>query len=221
MCAGFSYDWDREVSTTSPEYYKWTQWIFCQLFKRGLAYQAEVPVNWCPALGTVLANEEVIDGKSERGDHPVVRLPMKQVSTPLRMQNSTEVSSHCELGITPHRSVSGTEMQAGVPIISVTALQWMLRITAYADRLLEDLETLDWPDSIKDMQRNWIGRSEGATIRFAVQGTLPPLNAVYELHFYGPPPPPKHPLLLDLAPPTQDLFYLTIALCRWRRGISL
>ncbi len=77
--AGFSYDWDREVSTTSPEYYKWTQWIFCQLFKRGLAYQAEVPVNWCPALGTVLANEEVIDGKSERGDHPVVRLPMKQV----------------------------------------------------------------------------------------------------------------------------------------------
>jgi len=79
--AGFSYDWDREVSTTSPEYYKWTQWIFCQLFKRGLAYQAEVPVNWCPALGTVLANEEVIDGKSERGDHPVVRLPMKQVRT--------------------------------------------------------------------------------------------------------------------------------------------
>lgn len=79
MLAGFSYDWDREVSTTSPEYYKWTQWIFCQLFKRGLAYQAEVPVNWCPALGTVLANEEVIDGKSERGDHPVVRLPMKQV----------------------------------------------------------------------------------------------------------------------------------------------
>jgi leucyl-tRNA synthetase len=79
LLAGFSYDWDREVSTTSPEYYKWTQWIFCQLFKRGLAYQAEVPVNWCPALGTVLANEEVIDGKSERGDHPVVRLPMKQV----------------------------------------------------------------------------------------------------------------------------------------------
>lgn len=77
--AGFSYDWDREVSTTSPEYYKWTQWIFLQLFKKGLAYQAEVPVNWCPALGTVLANEEVIDGKSERGDHPVIRLPMKQV----------------------------------------------------------------------------------------------------------------------------------------------
>eukprot|EP00878_Enallax_costatus_P025297 GHUV01027061.1.p1 GENE.GHUV01027061.1~~GHUV01027061.1.p1 ORF type:complete len:225 (+),score=53.69 GHUV01027061.1:784-1458(+) len=112
---GFSYDWQREISTTDPGYYKWTQWIFLQLFKRGLAYQAEVPVNWCPALGTVLANEEVIDGKSERGGHPVVRLPMKQ---------------------------------------------WMLRITAYADRLLEDLDGLDWSDSIKDMQRNWIGRSE-------------------------------------------------------------
>ncbi|BDA40495.1 Leucine-tRNA ligase [Coccomyxa sp. Obi] len=122
---GFSYDWDREVSTTSPEYYKWTQWIFLQLFKKGLAYQAEVPVNWCPALGTVLANEEVIDGKSERGDHPVIRLPMKQ---------------------------------------------WMLRITQYAQRLLDDLDELDWPDSIKDMQRNWIGRSEGATIAFDLQG---------------------------------------------------
>jgi len=120
---GFSYDWQREVSTTDPEYYKWTQWIFLQLFKKGLAYQAEVPVNWCPALGTVLANEEVIDGKSERGGHPVVRLPMKQ---------------------------------------------WMLRITAYADRLLEDLDDLDWSDSIKEMQRNWIGRSEGAEINFQI-----------------------------------------------------
>ena len=83
MYAGFSYDWDRELSTTDPEYYKWTQWIFVQLFKRGLAYQAEVPVNWCPALGTVLSNEEVIDGKSERGDHPVIRQPMKQVRAPL------------------------------------------------------------------------------------------------------------------------------------------
>lgn len=82
-CAGFSYDWDRELSTTDPEYYKWTQWIFVQLFKRGLAYQAEVPVNWCPALGTVLSNEEVIDGKSERGDHPVIRQPMKQVQPAL------------------------------------------------------------------------------------------------------------------------------------------
>jgi len=121
---GFSYDWDREVSTTDPEYYKWTQWIFLKLFERGLAYQAEVPVNWCPALGTVLANEEVIDGKSERGGHPVVRMPMKQ---------------------------------------------WMLRITAYADRLLDDLDQLDWSDSIKEMQRNWIGRSEGAEVKFGVE----------------------------------------------------
>lgn len=122
---GFSYDWDREVATTDPEYYKWTQWIFLQLLKRGLAYQAEVPVNWCEALGTVLANEEVINGKSERGDHPVVRVPMKQ---------------------------------------------WMLKITAYADRLLEDLDELEWDDSIKEMQRNWIGRSEGASIKFTVEG---------------------------------------------------
>ncbi|CAK9236582.1 unnamed protein product [Sphagnum troendelagicum] len=120
---GFSYDWQREISTTEPDYYKWTQWIFLQLFKRGLAYQAEVAVNWCPALGTVLANEEVIDGLSERGSHPVVRKPMRQ---------------------------------------------WMLRITEYADRLLEDLDGLDWPDSIKDMQRNWIGRSEGAEVEFHV-----------------------------------------------------
>ena len=120
---GFSYDWDREVNTTDPEYYKWTQWIFLQLFKKGLAYIDEVAVNWCPALGTVLANEEVIDGKSERGGHPVERRPMKQ---------------------------------------------WMLKITAYADRLLEDLEELDWPESIKDMQRNWIGRSEGAEVTFKI-----------------------------------------------------
>ncbi|MED3764850.1 leucine--tRNA ligase [Ureibacillus sp. FSL K6-8385] len=123
---GFSYDWDREINTTDPEYYKWTQWIFIQLYKHGLAYIDEVPVNWCPALGTVLANEEVIDGKSERGGHPVIRKPMKQ---------------------------------------------WMLRITAYADRLLEDLDELDWPESIKEMQRNWIGRSEGAEVVFKVQGT--------------------------------------------------
>ncbi|WP_025027624.1 leucine--tRNA ligase [Caldalkalibacillus mannanilyticus] len=122
---GFSYDWDREISTTDPNYYKWTQWIFLQLFNRGLAYVAEVPVNWCPALGTVLANEEVIDGKSERGSHPVIRKPMRQ---------------------------------------------WMLKITAYADRLLEDLEELDWDESIKDMQRNWIGRSEGAEVRFEIEG---------------------------------------------------
>ncbi|MBD8006039.1 leucine--tRNA ligase [Bacillus norwichensis] len=122
---GFSYDWDREVNTTDPDYYKWTQWIFVKLFEHGLAYVDEVPVNWCPALGTVLANEEVIDGKSERGGHPVERRPMKQ---------------------------------------------WILRITKYADRLLEDLEDLDWPESIKDMQRNWIGRSEGAEVTFAIDG---------------------------------------------------
>jgi leucyl-tRNA synthetase len=120
---GFSYDWSREIDTTDPGYVRWTQWIFMKLYERGLAYEAEVPVNWCPALGTVLANEEVIDGKSERGGHPVVRLPMKQ---------------------------------------------WMLRITAYADRLIEDLDGLDWPEPIKKMQRDWIGRSEGAQLRFAV-----------------------------------------------------
>jgi leucyl-tRNA synthetase len=122
---GFSYDWDREISTTDPEYYHWTQWIFLQLYKLGLAYQAEMTVNWCPALGTVLANEEVIDGKSERGGHPVVRKPMRQ---------------------------------------------WVLRITAYAERLLSDLEELDWPESIKEMQRHWIGRSEGAEVSFAIAG---------------------------------------------------
>lgn len=123
---GFSYDWDREINTTDPNYYKWTQWIFIQLYKKGLAYVDEVAVNWCPALGTVLANEEVIDGKSERGGHPVERRPMKQ---------------------------------------------WMLKITAYADRLIDDLEEVDWPESIKDMQRNWIGRSEGAEVTFDIDGT--------------------------------------------------
>ncbi|MEP0549151.1 MAG: leucine--tRNA ligase [Rhodothermales bacterium] len=122
---GFSYDWSREVDTTDPKYYRWTQWIFLQLYKKGLAYQAEVAVNWCPALGTVLANEEVIDGRSERGGHPVVRRPMRQ---------------------------------------------WMLKITAYAERLLDGLDDLGWPDSLKEMQRNWIGRSEGAEVDFPVFG---------------------------------------------------
>jgi len=122
---GFSYDWDREVDTTDPKYYRWTQWIFEQLYKKGLAYIAEVPVNWCPALGTVLANEEVIDGRSERGNHPVVRRPMRQ---------------------------------------------WMLRITEYAERLLADLDTLDWPEGIKEMQRNWIGKSTGALVDFSIKG---------------------------------------------------
>lgn len=128
---GFSYDWDREVSTTDPEYYKWTQWIFIQLYKKGLAYIDEIPVNWCEALGTVLSNEEVVDGVSERGGYPVVRRPMKQ---------------------------------------------WVLKITEYADRLLEDLDTLDWPESIKDMQRNWIGRSEGAKVNFKVENINTPIE---------------------------------------------
>ncbi len=117
---GFAYDWSREINTTDPDYVRWTQWIFLRLFRRGLAFQAEVPVNWCPALGTVLANEEVIDGRSERGGHPVVRQPLRQ---------------------------------------------WQLRITAYADRLAEELESLDWPET-KQKQRDWIGRSEGAEVDF-------------------------------------------------------
>lgn len=120
---GFSYDWNREINTTDPEYYKWTQWIFTKLYEKGLAYEAEVAVNWVPELGTVIANEEVIDGKSERGGYDVIRKPMRQ---------------------------------------------WMLKITAYADRLLDDLEDLDWPESIKEMQRNWIGRSVGANVTFKV-----------------------------------------------------
>jgi leucyl-tRNA synthetase len=120
---GFAYDWDREVRTCDKDYYRWTQWIFVKLWERGLAYQDEVAVNWCPGLGTVLANEEVIDGLSERGGFPVERRPMKQ---------------------------------------------WVLRITQYAERLLDDLEDLDWPDSIKDMQRNWIGKSVGAELTFSI-----------------------------------------------------
>jgi len=123
---GFSYDWSREINTTDPNYYKWTQWIFTKLYEQGLAYEAEVSVNWCPALGTVLANEEVVDGVSERGGHPVYRKPMRQ---------------------------------------------WMLKITAYAERLLDDLELVDWPESIKEMQRNWIGRSEGSNVTFKIKDT--------------------------------------------------
>ena len=120
---GFSYDWSREINTTDPAYYKWTQWIFSKMYEKGLAYEEEVAVNWCPALGTVLSNEEVIDGVSERGGHPVFRRPMRQ---------------------------------------------WVLKITAYAERLLDDLEELDWPESLKAMQRNWIGKSEGALIDFQI-----------------------------------------------------
>lgn len=122
---GFSYDWDREIDTTDERYYRWTQWIFLKLYEKGLAYQSEEPVNWCPELGTVLANEEVIDGRSERGGHPVIKRPMRQ---------------------------------------------WVLKITDYAERLLEDLNDLDWPESLKDMQRNWIGKSHGATIDFKISG---------------------------------------------------
>jgi leucyl-tRNA synthetase len=120
---GFSYDWNREVATSHLDYYKWTQWIFVQLYNKGLAFESEMMVNWCPELKTVLANEEVINGKSEVGGHPVIRKPMKQ---------------------------------------------WMLKITLYAERLLEDLKTLDWPESVKEMQRVWIGKSEGALIKFKV-----------------------------------------------------
>lgn len=124
---GLSYDWDREINTTDPDYYKWTQWIFGKLFERGLAYMEEADVNWCPELGTVLANEEVIDGVSERGGFPVERRPMKQ---------------------------------------------WVLKITAYADRLIEDLNLVDWPESVKEMQRNWIGKSEGLELSFDVDGEV-------------------------------------------------
>jgi leucyl-tRNA synthetase len=123
---GFSYDWSRELSTTDPDFVRWTQWIFLKLYERGLAYQAEVPVNWCPAQGTVLANEEVKDGKYVETGEPVERRLMRQ---------------------------------------------WMLKITAYADRLLDDLDELDWPEGIKTMQRNWIGRSEGAEITFVIDGS--------------------------------------------------
>jgi leucyl-tRNA synthetase len=195
---GFSYDWDREVDTTDPDYFKWTQWIFLELFdtwydpeskkgrpirelpipdavraqgedviaryrdSRRLAYQAEVPVNWCPELGTVLANEEVKDGRSERGGHPVIRMPLRQ---------------------------------------------WLLRITAYADRLLEDLEPLDWSESIKTMQRVWIGKSEGAEVDFALPGgetvrvftTRPDtlFGATYMVLA------PEHPLVERITTPSQ------------------
>ena len=122
---GFSYDWSREINTTDQKYYKWTQWIFLQLYNKGLAYEAEVPVNWCPELKAVLANEEIVDGKSEIGGHPVIRKPMRQ---------------------------------------------WMLKITEYADSLLAGLDNLDWPESVKELQRNWIGKSSGAKVKFQIAG---------------------------------------------------
>ena len=159
---GTDYDWSREIDTTDPGYVRWTQWIFRKLHERGLAYLAEVPVNWCPALGTVLANEEVIDGKSERGGHPVVRVPMRQ---------------------------------------------WMLRITAYADRLVDDLDEIDWPEAIKKMQRDWVGRSLGARILFELE-TLP--GETLEVFTTRPDTlfgatylvlAPEHPLVARLATP--------------------
>jgi leucyl-tRNA synthetase len=202
---GFSYDWDREVDTTDPAYFKWTQWIFLTIYdtwydaeqKKGrpiselpipddvrdrgpaevekyrdahrLAFQAEVPVNWCPALGTVLANEEVIDGKSERGGHPVERRPLRQ---------------------------------------------WLMRITAYAERLLEDLEPLDWSHSIKEMQRNWIGKSEGAEVKFTVEPSPDVASSGLEISVFTTRPDtlfgatymvlsPEHSLVAQITTPEQ------------------
>lgn len=157
---GFSFDWSREISTCDATYYKWTQFIFTKLFEKGLAYQKEVPVNWCPALRTVLANEEVVDGKSERGGHPVERRPMKQ---------------------------------------------WMLKITSYAERLLNDLDKVDWPTRTKEAQKNWIGKSEGARVLFSVDGS----NLSLEVFTTRPDTlfgvtfmvvSPEHPILASIVP---------------------
>lgn len=170
---GMSYDWEREIYTCDPNYYKWTQWIFKILFERGLAYQSEIAVNWCPTLKTVLANEEIVDGKSERGGHPVYRVPMRQ---------------------------------------------WMLKITSYADRLLDDLDALDWPESIKEIQRNWIGRSTGARIRFNIQKGQPQtaasLQDIEPIEVFTTRPDtlfgatymvlaPEHPLVAKITTPAQ------------------
>ena len=163
---GFSFDWSREISTADPRYYKWTQFIFTKLFERGLAYQKEAPVNWCPALRTVLANDEVVDGKSERGGHPVIRKPMKQ---------------------------------------------WMLKITDYAERLLKDLDAIDWPERTKEAQRNWIGKSEGATVFFEVAGSGEKLeifttrpDTLFGATFMV--IAPEHPLLMKIASSEQTPF---------------
>ncbi len=161
---GFSYDWDREINTTDQKYYKWTQWIFLQLYSKGLAYEAKVPVNWCPELKAVLANEEIVDGKSEIGGHPVVRRPMRQ---------------------------------------------WMLKITEYADSLLAGLDDLDWPDSVKELQRNWIGKSTGAKVKFKVSK----LNTDITVYTTRPDTlfgatyivlAPEHPLVAKIVTPEQN-----------------
>ncbi len=163
---GFSYDWDREINTTDEKYYKWTQWIFLQMYKKGLAYEAKVPVNWCPELKAVLANEEVVDGKSEIGGYPVIRKPMRQ---------------------------------------------WMLRITEYAESLLSGLDSLDWPESIKELQRNWIGKSTGANVIF----NLPSINKNIEVYTTRPDTlfgatfmvlAPEHPYVSDLV--TSDKIHI-------------
>ena len=160
---GFSYDWDREINTTDEKYYKWTQWIFLQLYKKGLAYEAKVPVNWCPELKAVLANEEVVDGRSEIGGHPVIQQPMRQ---------------------------------------------WMLKITDYAESLLDGLDDLDWPESVKDLQRNWIGKSEGANVHF----NLPSINTTITVYTTRPDTlfgatymvlAPEHPLVEKLVSSAQ------------------
>lgn len=157
---GYSFDWSRELSTCDASYYKWTQFIFTKLFEKGLAYQKEVPVNWCPALRTVLANEEVIDGKSERGGHPVIKVPMKQ---------------------------------------------WMLKITDYAERLIADLDLVDWPERTREAQRNWIGKSEGANVTFDIQGSAEKLeifttrpDTLFGVTFMV--VSPEHPCLKSIVP---------------------
>lgn len=164
LCSlGFSYDWDREFATSQPTYYKWTQWIFTKLYEKGLAYEAEMMVNFCPALGTVLANEEVENGRAKEGGHLIERRPLKQ---------------------------------------------WILKITAYADRLIQDLDLLDWPESLKKLQINWIGRSEGATVHFKEKSTGEVLSvfttrpdtlfgATYMVLA------PEHPLVNQVTTPSQ------------------
>lgn len=160
---GFSYDWSREFATSEPSYYKWTQWIFTKLYEKGLAYEADMLVNYCPALGTVLANEEVENGKAKEGGHPVERRPLKQ---------------------------------------------WILRITAYAERLIDDLDLVDWPESLKKLQINWIGKSEGAQVTFEVPETKDKIvvfttrpdtlfGATYMVLA------PEHPLVSQLTTPQQ------------------
>ncbi len=156
---GFSYDWGREVATSDPKYYKWTQWIFTKLYEKGLAYEAEILVNFCPTLGTVLSNEEVESGRSKEGGYPIERRPLRQ---------------------------------------------WILKITAYADRLIHDLDLIDWPESLKKLQINWIGRSEGAKVHFIEKTTQKPItvfttcpDTLFGATFMV--LAPEHPLVLEIV----------------------